>query len=195
MANLLAPIVSVASNKSQTAIIVPNEVEALIINYRRLVADVRSFQSKLATLGVRAGSAVSIALPNSYEFVVAFLAASSQRAIAAPLNPGYKQPEFEFYIGDLSSVIVLVPQNAFQRDEEAVRAARTHSVAIAECYWDGHGVALDIKDHGNLADLGAQQIQAARPDDVALVLHTSGTTGKPKAVSARINLPMNKSKN
>lgn len=191
MANLLASIASIASNNSQTAVIVPSEVEALTITYQQLIADVRSFQSKLAALGVGAGSAVSIALPNSYEFVVAFLAASSQRAIAAPLNPGYKQAEFEFYIGDLSSVIVLVPQHDVQRNEAVFRAARTYSAAIAECYWDGHGIALDIIDDGKLAELGAQQIQTARLDDVALVLHTSGTTGKPKAVSACINLPMN----
>ena len=85
---------SFQKDSQATAIIVPGH-PAITISYQRLTADVKSFQHKLAALGVRPEYAVSIALPNSYEFIVAFIAASWQRAIAAPLNPAYKQSEFE----------------------------------------------------------------------------------------------------
>lgn len=157
-----------------TAIIVPGKPEPLTISYQRLRLDVQSFQAKLAKLGISPGAAVSIALPNSYEFIVSFLAASWQRAIAAPLNPAYKQDEFEFYIDDLSSALALVPKGSFAKDGPAVRAARKYSAAIAECYWSGNEVVLDVKEKGKLAEKGSVKKEEAQPDDVALVLHTSG---------------------
>lgn len=85
---------SFSKDSTSTAIIVPSK-PALVVSYKRLSADVKAFQKKLASLGVKPQDAVSIALPNSYEFIVSFIAASWQRAIAAPLNPAYKQSEFE----------------------------------------------------------------------------------------------------
>ncbi|KAH8730223.1 hypothetical protein GQ44DRAFT_701029 [Phaeosphaeriaceae sp. PMI808] len=169
-----------SKDSSSTAIIVPG-CPALHVSYQKLYADVKAFQQKLADVGISAQAAVSIALPNTYEFIVSFIAASWQRAIAAPLNPAYKQSEFEFYIDDLSSAIALVPKDAFTQDSAAVRAARKYQAAIAECYYNGTEVVLDVKETGKLAGKSAPLL-SAQPDDVALVLHTSGTTGRPKAV-------------
>ncbi|KAL1983213.1 hypothetical protein VTN96DRAFT_387 [Rasamsonia emersonii] len=173
---------SFAKDGAATAIIIPQKPSPLTISYQQLNAEVASFQKKLAKLGIRPGDAVSIALPNSYEFIVSFLAATWQRAIAAPLNPAYKQEEFEFYIDDLSSALTVVPRGFFEKDGPAVRAARKYKAAIAECYWDGKEIVLDVKELGKLAGKGNQKVETAQPDDIALVLHTSGTTGRPKAV-------------
>jgi acyl-CoA synthetase (AMP-forming)/AMP-acid ligase II len=178
MATTLANAFS--KDSTLTAIIIPGN-PALTVSYKKLSADVKAFQQKLANVGVTAQAAVSIALPNTYEFIVSFIAASWQRAIAAPLNSAYKQSEFEFYIDDLSSAIALVPKGAFAADAAAVRAARKYNAAIAECYYNGNEVVLDVKEHGKLAGKTAP-LESAQPDDVALVLHTSGTTGRPKAV-------------
>lgn len=155
-------------------VIVPSKPTALSVTYGGLQSECLSFQCKLADLGIGHGAAVSIATVNSYEFIVSFLATSWQRAIAAPLNPAYKQEEFEFYIDDLKSAIVLVPHGAYEADAAVVRAAKKYSAAIAECYWDAEKkeVALDVKDLGQLKGNAQEQVLEAQADDIALVLHT-----------------------
>jgi acyl-CoA synthetase (AMP-forming)/AMP-acid ligase II len=98
------------------------------------------------------------------------------------LNSAYKQSEFEFYIDDLNSALAIVPKGAVAQNSEAVRAARKYNAAIAECYWNGERVVLDVKDHGKLRGMSSVGLGSAQPEDIALVLHTSGTTGRPKAV-------------
>jgi len=175
---------AISGAPSSTAVIVPSKTHALTITYGALVAECTAFQRKLAAIGISHASPVSIATVNSYEFIVSFLAASWQRGIAAPLNPAYKQDEFEFYIDDIKSAIVLVPRGAFAANAASVEAAKKFNAAIAECYWDDvkKEVALDVKDLGQLKGKGAQPVLIPQPDDIALVLHTSGTTSRPKVV-------------
>ncbi|KAI9761357.1 MAG: hypothetical protein M1835_008191, partial [Candelina submexicana] len=153
---------------NSTAIVIPIKPTPLTVSYQQLAAQVASFQEKIAALGVTPEAAVSITLPNSLEFIVAFLAVSWQRAVAAPLNPAYKQNEFEFYINDLSSALALVPKGSIAHDAAAVRAARKYNAAIAECYWNGQEVVLDVKDAGKLKGKGSQKVETAQPDDIAL---------------------------
>jgi len=76
---------------SSTAIILPKR-PAIRISYSDLTNQVLSFQQKLADLGIGHGSAVSIALANSYEFIVSFLASSWQRGYVGVryIVPGQK---------------------------------------------------------------------------------------------------------
>ncbi|KAI4178150.1 MAG: hypothetical protein LQ346_007539 [Caloplaca aetnensis] len=173
---------AVPATGSSVAIVIPRKPRSLVFSFDDLYAHVSGFQKKLAHLGIAPHNAVSIALPTSYEFVVAFLATARQRAIAAPLNPAYTQDEFEFYIDDLRSSVILVPEGSHRQNDPPVRAARKHKAAIAECFWDGREVALNVKDLGNMVNGKTHDLCEAHSEDVALVLHTSGTTGRPKAV-------------
>ncbi|KAF2686459.1 acetyl-CoA synthetase-like protein [Lentithecium fluviatile CBS 122367] len=171
-----------SAKTEEPAIIIPNEPKPTILSHRQLLSQVLSFQKKLTEIGISPKEAVAIALPNTLEFVVSFLSTSLQRAICAPLNPAYKQDEFEFYFDDLKAPLVLVPSGAIRSHGEVIKAARKCNVAIAEVYWNGSEVVLDVGQDDGLRVKKRAGFYEPQPEDVALILHTSGTTGRPKAV-------------
>lgn len=171
---------ALAHDSASPAIIVPRGGPTLL--YAALAALVARLQARLAAAGIGAHDAVSIVLPNSLEFAVCFLAVAAQRAVACPLNPAYRQPEFEFYVDDVRSKLVVMPHGAVRDDAPAVKAARVFGAAVAEIWWDGVEMVLDVVECGALPV--SVPVHDAQAEDVALVLHTSGTTGRPKAVGA-----------
>jgi acyl-CoA synthetase (AMP-forming)/AMP-acid ligase II len=80
---------------SRPAVFVPDGPE---VNYRQLQGQVEAVTAALHGGGIQAGEPVAIVLPNNLEFLVAFLATTWARAVAAPLNPGYRVEEFGFYL-------------------------------------------------------------------------------------------------
>lgn len=138
---------------------------------QRLAAD-------LAGLGVGKGSVVAFALANTVEYVVTFFAAACLGAVAAPLNPAYKAAEFEFYLSDTSAKVLLLPREG---SPEALKAAATLKVAAFSIFLDGS--LIKVNPMGAFAPKSnAAAVQGPEPEGVALFLHTSGTTSKPKGV-------------
>jgi len=153
----------------KTAILVPEA--GLRITYDSLRQQVSAMADALAGAGVRRGERVAMALPNGLPGIVSFLAASIA-GTAAPLNPGYKQEEFAFYLEDTNAKILIVPPDGGAEARQA--AAGKIPIVTVEMGLDGI-VKLS-------ASAGGATASAPSPDDVALVLHTSGSTGRPKRV-------------
>ena len=149
------------------------------LTYRDLRALVAEITRALATQGIGPGDRVGIVLDNGPEMAAAFLTIGSA-ATAAPLNPSYRAEEFEFYLSDLGAKLLVVGAG---KDTPALGVARKLGVAIARLVPQperGAGAfSLDFEE--SRAALSAQR-RAATPDDIALVLHTSGTTSRPKIV-------------
>jgi acyl-CoA synthetase (AMP-forming)/AMP-acid ligase II len=157
-----------------TAIVVPGGIS---LTYAQLREQVAAAADGLARLGVRRDERVALVLPNSAETIVMFLAAATAGA-AAPLNPAYKEDEFRFYLEDTGArVLVVAPARG-----EAARRALPAGALLVEASLDERG---RIKLESDSRSLGSSSPPAPSDDDVALVLHTSGTTSRPKLVPLR----------
>jgi acyl-CoA synthetase (AMP-forming)/AMP-acid ligase II/acyl carrier protein len=128
-------------------------------------------------MGVGRNDRVAIVLPNGPEMAVAFLAVTAG-ATSAPLNPAYGAKEFDFYLSDLNAKALIIQSEV---DSPARAIAQTRGIPIIELspVFDAEaGVFTLMGDKQS----GVANSGFAQPNDVALVLHTSGTTSRPKIV-------------
>ncbi len=128
---------------------------------------------QLAATNIINSDRAAIVLPNGPLMASSFLSISSYMS-AAPLNPSYKQEEFEFYLNDLKPKFLLVEPNS---KSLAVIAAKNLNIPV---------FVMKISDNQPLGtfELFDKETDYKNPNDYdeALVLHTSGTTSRPKIV-------------
>lgn len=141
-----------------------------------LVAFVRATASALAARGVGRGERIALVVPNGPEAATAFLAAAAA-GVSAPLNPAYRREDFDFYLGDLGARAVLV---ADWLDSPVRAAAAALRVPVLELARPAGAAAGVFELRGEAGD--PAPATPAGADDVALLLHTSGTTSRPKQV-------------
>jgi acyl-CoA synthetase (AMP-forming)/AMP-acid ligase II len=154
---------------ARTAVVLPEQ--NISVTYDDLRNQVDAVARALAGSGIDRGDRVAMALPNGLPAIVAFLAASAA-GTAAPLNPAYTEDQFRFYLEDTRARILLLPPDG----GEAARRAAGDRVPVLTIGMDAAGV---------VSLSGATRPTAiAMPhvNDVALILHTSGSTGLPKRV-------------
>ena len=170
-----------------------------VLSHDRLRATLVGLREQMRSFGVGVGDRIAIVLPNGPAAAVAFLAAAVT-GCAAPLNPRYRSEELRFYLEDLGASVLITGESG----GEAAREAAGPDVLSLQLqgFLDGFELVPDDRhsgeepapdsirgrnpvfggnpgagDSGGIADPGA--------DDVALVLHTSGTTSRPKIVPLR----------
>ena len=147
------------------------------LTYGRLLNQVENTVEALCAFGLKRNDRVAIVLPNGPEMAVAFVAVAAG-ATCAPLNPSYRVNEFDFYISDLKANALIVWS---EMDSPARGVAQRYNIPIIE-------LTPDFKAEAGIYELtGKKQASPtsggfAQPDDTALVLHTSGTTSRPKIV-------------
>ena len=126
---------------------------------------------QLKALGIEGDDRVAIVLANGPAMASAFVCLTPWCA-TAPLNPAYKADEYEFYLNDLDAKILLVEAGS---TSVAVDVATRLGVRIVELE-EGATAGAFTLDAGN-------DVAESRDDNaIALILHTSGTTSRPKMV-------------
>jgi acyl-CoA synthetase (AMP-forming)/AMP-acid ligase II len=152
----------------RAAIVLPDE--GVTVTYDALREQVRDVADTFASAGITRGDRVAMALPNGLPAIVCFLGASVA-GTAAPLNPGYREEEFRFYLDDTDARLLVLPSDGA---DEARRAAGS-KVPVMTVSCDAGRVRLS-------GQAGGRSALPPAAEDVALVLHTSGSTGRPKRV-------------
>ena len=147
------------------------------LDYRALRAQVAATEATLNAAGIGRNERVAIVVANGPEMAACFLACACA-VTSAPLNPAYRADEFEFYLTDLQARALIVEAAS---KSPAVDAARKLGVRIIElAVAEGAAAGQFTLDAG---PAGACKLPGpSQPGDVAMVLHTSGTTSRPKRV-------------
>jgi acyl-CoA synthetase (AMP-forming)/AMP-acid ligase II len=153
--------------------------EGVALRYRDLSALARRTVETLNGLGIGRGDRVAIVLPNGPEMAAAFVCIAAG-ATTAPLNPSYRAEEFEFYLTDLRARALVVQAGA---ETPARAVAQKLGVPIVELHPErakgaGSFTLAPLEAMGGAPERGG----FSSGEDVALVLHTSGTTSRPKIV-------------
>ena len=151
-------------------------------SYDQLDAEVDRLADILAANGVEPGVPASIVLINGYEFVATFLAVARAGAIAAPLNAAYTTDEFTFFMEDAGARVAILPNGPHPARE----AAANLGIKTIEADLNSSNGHLGVKLSSNGIEL-TSTLDAHAPSgpDIALFLHTSGTTSRPKGVPLR----------
>jgi acyl-CoA synthetase (AMP-forming)/AMP-acid ligase II len=151
------------------------------LSYAGLRSHVQATVAILNRLGIGRNDPLAIVLPNGPEMASAFVSIGAG-ATTAPLNPAYQSKEFEFYLSDLGAKALLVERGS---SSAAIQVALAAGIPLLEVVMEPNAPAglFEIRPFpGTTPSTSRAQGGMAHPDDTALVLHTSGTTSRPKMV-------------
>lgn len=152
------------------AIVVPN---GPVITYRSLVKQIDMVKESLESTGLKRGDRVAVVLPNSIEALICFFAVTSV-ATVAPLNPSYTSEEIKFYIEDIGATTLITSESLGAGIRESTPRHVKH-------------IKVSLDDNGDMSvalpsNSSKEETLSPKTDDIALILHTSGTTSRPKKV-------------
>jgi acyl-CoA synthetase (AMP-forming)/AMP-acid ligase II len=171
LAELLA-----AGADAAPAISAPSRPALTFAGLRALIA---ATIARLNALGIGRNDRVAIVLPNGPEMATCFVACASGVA-SAPLNPAYRADEFEFYLSDLNAKALIVDAGSAS---PAVEVAARLGVRVIDLVPGEAAGSFTLQPRGSgSSPAPTANGGLARLDDVSMVLHTSGTTSRPKIV-------------
>src|ERR1700739_4347160 len=145
-------------------------MDDLVLTYAELREAAGRMSTLLASLGIEPGDRVGLMLPNVPAFPVAFYGALAAGAVVVPMTPLLKSREVAYYLGDSGAKAVIAWHAA------AGEAAKGAADAGAQM------IAAETRDlRSLLGEISPATSWSGRSDlDDAVILYTSGTTGRPK---------------
>jgi acyl-CoA synthetase (AMP-forming)/AMP-acid ligase II len=148
------------------------------LTYGELRALAERTAAQLRDIGIDRNDRVGIVLPNGPEMAACFLAVASS-ATAAPLNQAYLAAEFDFYLTDLNARALVILAGL---ESPAREVAEARGIPIVDLVPESGPAGAFTLRPATRSDKVSANSSEAGADDIALVLHTSGTTARPKIV-------------
>ena len=156
------------------------EFEGRTITYGEFWALAERLAGALESLGIKAGEKVMLHLPNCPEYVVAWFAIARLGGVVVPCSTNFKHDEVRYQIDHSDSVAVIVSTDAEELVLGAAEASTKPRVIVCDPGRLEHGHA---ELNQQLADASHKpSAHVATPDDLAMIMYTSGTTSRPKGV-------------
>lgn len=154
-----------------------SEADGRVFTYAEFDRAVNRAERLLAAAGVSKGDAVSLLMPNSAEYIIAYFACWKLGALAGPVNSLLKADEVAFVISDSEAKAVMVHSN-FLPMIHSIRNELPDLQAVIEFDDEADGTE-EFADESGAAHLPDNEPQITSVDE-AIIIYTSGTTGKPK---------------
>ena len=148
------------------------------LTYARLREQLGYVVATLNGIGIGRGDRVAVVLPGGPDLATVSLGVLAG-AIVAPLNPEYKVAEFEYYLESLGAKLLITQAGL---ESPARIAAQAKQIAILELDAAPDSIAGVFRLTGNSGASRTARPDFAEAGDIGLILHTSGTTSRPKAV-------------
>jgi len=137
----------------------------------------KNVERELRGFGIATKDRVAIVLPNGPDMATAFVTIA-QAATTAPLNPNYREEEFAFYLNDLKAKALVVEANY---EGPALAAGQGLGLQILRVHPEAEAGKFTLSQDGDSNAVTAPD-ELPTADEIALILHTSGTTSRPKIV-------------
>ena len=159
------------------------------LTYRELDVASDWVAASLAATGVKPGDPVALQLPNIPQFLVSYFGILKAGAVVVPLNVMLRAPEVAFHLGDSGARVLITWEGILAEAAKGAEAA-----GLEQIYAVGHpagaGVAHPFE---RLLDVTVPfEMITRQPTDTAVIVYTSGTTGRPKGAElTHIQLYMN----
>ncbi len=174
--NLVQMLDSVSSRYAKKTAIV---FGAKKITYEELWKNSNKLASSLCNLGVKEFDKVALWLPNCPEFVYAFFAILKIRAVAVPINTMFKREEAKFIMEDCRATALICSIDKVKEAENILSRLEALKYVISLPASKENSAVLDFYALINKTDEPPYRAEISE-EDLAEIVYTSGTTGKPK---------------